>query len=140
MYDCLSMCACVYVRPHVNACNPICMYFTHAHINLLFIKQVLFISAFQALFFLAQPSSSRSFSRKTRFLLPNSCFGYPVADIMSCRGLCSCDDGWFFCNTPPTHTANLHMYMCRLDEKSLHTWAGRVIEATKIACVCVCVY
>lgn len=86
---------------------------------------------------MAQPSGYRSFSRKTRFLLPNSCFGYPVADIMSCRGLCSCDDGCFFCNPPPS--ANLHMYMCRLDEKSLHTWTGRVIEATKIACVCVCV-
>lgn len=47
MYFCVPVFACAYVCRRTNACNPIYIYFTHAHINLLFIKKVfLFIFRF----------------------------------------------------------------------------------------------
>lgn len=96
MYGCMSMCARIYVCPHVNACNPICMYFTHAH-NLLFMKQVLFISPFHALF-LVQPPSSCSFFLGKRVFFSETLASATVADAdkMSCRDVCSSDDGCFF--------------------------------------------
>ena len=75
MYVCVSVCACVYVGLHVNACNPICMYFTHAHINLLFIKNVI-----RFIFLLSSSDSpSCSISQKCVF------FSRTVARLHWCK-------------------------------------------------------
>ena len=90
------------------------MYFTHAHINLLFIKKVLLFIFFFSCALFSQPSSSCSISQKSRFLFQNSCVGYFGAEANKNISLlfvcvcvcvcvyvcvCACDDGCFY-NAP----------------------------------------
>lgn len=117
----VHVCAHFYVRPHVNACNPICMYFTHAH-NLLFMKQVLFISPFSCALFGATSQFLLLFSQKNAFSSPELLPRLPCCrqNVLPRRVFTMTAVFYLFIFSimPP---ANLHMYMCRLDEKSLHT-------------------
>ena len=82
MYVWVYVRASACARHHVNACNPICMYFTHAQISLLFVEKV-FLFIFPLFF---QPSSSCSISEKCVFSFPkhlSGCFG-SEANSISC--------------------------------------------------------
>lgn len=90
----VHVCAHFYVRPHVNACNPICMYFTHAH-NLLFMKQVLFISPFSCALFGATSQLRLLFSSEKRVFFSGTLASATLLPTECLAATCVHDDGCF---------------------------------------------